>query len=217
MQAMSNIFNPLRSTVRYGMGAVARLLNTITGGRLHPDAVTLIGVVMHVPIAVLIALRHYNMLAAVLLLVFGLFDTLDGELARLQGRASPRGMLLDAATDRMKETLLYAGIGYALALSSHPATASLAAAACGASLCVSYVKAKGEAAVAASERAIPHHTLNRLFADGFLTFEIRMSLLVAALLLGWLAPITAFIAVFAGVTAVQRLVRISKALERVQS
>lgn len=165
---------------------------------------------MHVPIAVLIATGH-NLVAAVLLLVFGLFDTLDGELARLQKRASPSGMLLDASTDRMKETLLYTGVAYALATGAHPSMAAWAAAACGASLCVSYVKAKGEAA-AASGKPIPHAILNKLFKDGLLTFEMRMFVLLVGLLTNQLAIAVAAIAVLAGFTAFQRLFRIGKAL-----
>jgi phosphatidylglycerophosphate synthase len=201
----------IRTVIRAGMHQVALGLNAMTGGRLNPNTVTIIGCAMHIPIAILIGLQHYTIVAAVLLLVFGLFDTLDGELARMQGRSSARGMLLDASTDRFKEMILYTGVAYALALGPHPAYAALAAAACGASISVSYVKAKGEAAVASS-KAIPHATLNKLFKDGFLTFELRMFLLLVGLVTNQLAIAVAAIAVLASYTALQRLVRISKVL-----
>jgi CDP-diacylglycerol--glycerol-3-phosphate 3-phosphatidyltransferase len=201
----------VRHRIRQFMKRVAQGLHHITGGRLHPDAVTIFGFLMHIPIAILIAMRHYNLLAAILLLVFGLFDTLDGELARLQGTASARGMLLDASTDRMKEVLLYTGVAYALAVSNHPATAALAAGACGASLCVSYVKAKGEAAIA-SVKTISHAKLNTLFKDGLMAFEIRMFLLIVGLLCNQLAIAVGVIAVLATYTALGRLVRISRSL-----
>jgi phosphatidylglycerophosphate synthase len=200
-----------KKAVRAGMRRVAGLLNAATGGKLSPNTVTLVGFAMHAPIALLIAYGH-NLWAAGLLVIFGLFDTLDGELARLQGKASEQGMLLDAATDRLKEVLLYSGVGYALALSSHPATAAWAAAACGASLSVSYVKAKGEAAVAASGKQLAHHELNHLFSGGFLSFEVRMAILVLGLLTDQLVIATAFIALFASLTALQRLTRISRQL-----
>ena len=201
----------IRELVRGFMAWLAKILNRASGGKLSPDAVTLVGFAAHVPIALLIATQH-NLWAAVLLVIFGLFDSLDGALARLQNRSNPRGMLLDASTDRLKEVLLYSGAGYALALSNHPATAVWAAAACGASISVSYVKAKGEAAVASGKQNIPHATLNRMFADGLLTFEVRMAALVLGLLANQLAVAAAFIAVFAGVTALGRLRRISKYL-----
>lgn len=193
------------------MRRIARWLNVVSSGSISPDAVTLAGFAMHVPIALLIATRH-NWWAAGLLVVFGLFDALDGELARLQKRAGECGMLLDASTDRMKEVLLYSGAAYALALGKHPAMAAWAAAACGASLCVSYVKAKGEAAVAARAQKIPHDKLNRMFKDGLLTFEIRMAVLILGLLADQLALAVAAIAVLASYTAVQRLIRICKQL-----
>lgn len=201
----------IRTWMRAGMRHIARWLNTLTRGRLSPDSVTIFGCAMHIPIAILIGMQHYNILAAVLLFIFGLFDTLDGELARLQGRSSERGMLLDASTDRFKEALLYSGIAYVLALGPHPASAAFAAAALGASISVSYVKAKGEAAVA-SNKSIPHAELNKLFKDGLLTFELRMFLLILGLVINQLAIIVAIIAVLASYTALQRLVRISRAL-----
>ena len=201
----------VKKNVRAGMRQFAIFLNKVSGGRLHPDTVTIVGVVMHVPIAWLIATRH-PLWAALLLVIFGLFDTLDGELARLQKRSSAKGMLLDASTDRFKETLLYSGIAYFLAAGSHPELAAWAAAACGASISVSYVKAKGESAVA-SGKPVDHDTLNRMFKDGLLTFEVRMALLVIGLLTGTLMWAVAAIAIFASFTALQRLVTISKALQ----
>ncbi|HEV7454668.1 MAG TPA: CDP-alcohol phosphatidyltransferase family protein [Candidatus Saccharimonadales bacterium] len=212
---MTKTIDAIRTLVRRYMAAIARGLNRLSGGRLRPDTVTIIGFLMHIPIALLIAIPGYDLLAAGLLVVFGLFDALDGELARLQGRASAAGMLLDASTDRMKEVLLYTGIGYLLASSAHPATAAWAAAACGASLCVSYVKAKGEAAIASADTKIPHATLNRLFKDGLLTFEIRMVVLIIGLVSGYLVVAVAVITILATYTALQRLVRISKALNNV--
>jgi phosphatidylglycerophosphate synthase len=208
---LMSLIEAIRVRVRAMMRLLARGLNTATGGKLHPDVVTIVGFLAHIPIAVLIATGNHNILAGVLLLVFGLFDTLDGEIARLQNRASPRGMLLDASTDRMKEVLLYIGTAYVLAGGAHPKQAVWAVAACGASLCVSYVKAKGEAAVAAG-KPIPHAVLNKLFKDGLLTFELRMFVLLVGLFADQLVVAVAAIAVLACWTAFQRLIRISKAL-----
>jgi phosphatidylglycerophosphate synthase len=214
---MMQLIDIIRTAIRAIMRRVARFLNRVSRGRLHPNTVTYIGTAMHVPIALLIAIPGWDVLAGWLLLVFGLFDTLDGELSRLQKRSSSAGMLLDASTDRMKEVMLYTGIGYAFATGPHPATAAWAAAAVGASICVSYVKAKGEAAVAVADTAkkIPHDTLNRMFKDGVLTFELRMFLLWVGLLTGWLVYVVATIAILAAYTALQRLVRISKVLAHV--
>lgn len=121
-------------------------------------------------------------------------------------------MLLDASTDRMKEVIIYMGVAYFFAAGLHPLYAVWAVAACGASLCVSYVKAKGEAAVASSMHKLPHATLNRMFADGILTFEIRMFVLIVGLVSGFLFYAVVFIALGSAITAMQRLVRISRKL-----
>jgi phosphatidylglycerophosphate synthase len=208
---MNKVVQGIKTGIRACMRRVAVLLNRLSGGRITPNGVTIFGTLMHIPIAFLIA-ADVHIWAAVLLVIFGLFDTLDGELARLQNRTSVKGMLLDASTDRMKEVLLYIGAAYLFAGSAHPTTAAWAVAACGASLCVSYVKAKGEAAVASSEQAIPHAVLNRMFADGLLTFEMRMVVLLVGLLSGYLVVAVAVIAILAAYTALQRLVRISSKL-----
>ena len=194
------------------MRVIAFWLNAVTGGRITPAAVTWTGFVMHVPIAVLIGQGEF-IWAAVLLVVFGLFDALDGELARLQNSASVKGMLLDASTDRMKEVLLYAGVAYYFSAHGYDAfSLATVAIALGASLSVSYVKAKGEAAIASGGKKIPHATLNRMFADGVLTFEMRMAVLILGLLTDLLVVAVAVIAVLATYTAFQRLVRISRSL-----
>lgn len=183
------------------------MLNTLTAGKLTPNGVTIIGVLMHIPIAWLIAIES-NIWAGILLIIFGLFDTLDGELARLQKRASNTGMLLDASTDRFKEVLLYIGIAFALSQTDTPALAAWAVAACGASLSVSYVKAKGELAV--KDSGLSANQINRLFQDGLLRYEVRMGVLVVGLFTGLIAPATIVIAVLSAYTALDRLISISK-------
>lgn len=207
MKPVYSFLDILRGATRKIMHKVAVFLNTVTGGRLSPNGVTLIGLAMHVPITLLIAVES-NIWAAILLIIFGLFDTLDGELARLQKRASNTGMLLDASTDRFKEVILYIGVAYALVQSSHPSLATWAVAACGASLCVSYVKAKGELAVKDSN--LTPNQINRLFQDGLLRYEVRMAVLVIGLLTNILVVATILIALLSAYTATDRLVRISK-------
>jgi phosphatidylglycerophosphate synthase len=209
MKLVNTFLDACRTVVRGWMNLLAGILNTVSGGKLSPNAVTILALIMHLPIAWLIATDHYWW-AAALLLVFGLFDALDGALARLQKRAGNAGMLLDATTDRIKETMLYCGIAYSLAAGTNPKLAVWAVAACGASLCVSYVKAKGETAV--SDHNLTPNEINRLFQDGLLRFEIRMTILIAGLVLNWLTPAVIVIAIFSTITAIGRLISITKYL-----
>jgi CDP-diacylglycerol--glycerol-3-phosphate 3-phosphatidyltransferase len=193
------------------MREVALLLNEITLGRVTPNSVTWFGLFMHLPIAFLIA-NGELVRAAILLLVFGLFDTLDGELARVQKRETNHGGFLDASTDRFKEVLLYTGVAWLLARGDHPEYAAIAVAACGASICVSFVKAKGEAVVSSLDRKIPYTELNRMFSSGFFPFEMRMLVLLVGLFADQLIWTVSIIALFSAVTALQRLVIISRSL-----
>lgn len=210
MNPVDTLLDACRKAVRSFMGGIAKTLNRLSGGKLTPNSVTITGFLMHLPIAWLIATDNL-VLAAILLVIFGLFDTLDGELARLQKRASSAGMLLDASTDRMKEVMLYTGVAYAISVGDKPSMTAWAVAACGASLCVSYIKAKGETAFKDSK--LSANEINRLFQDGLLRFEVRMFLLIIGLLTDQLIPAVMVIAVGSTITAISRLVKISRKLQ----
>ena len=214
MGPLNALLDGCRDAVRHVMRGIARGLNKLTRGQLSPTSITIIGFLAHIPIAWLIAERQYP-LAAVLLVFFGLFDTLDGELARLQGKDSSAGMLLDSTTDRMKEVLLYVGAAFALVAEGRPYFAVWAVAACGASLCVSYVNAWGEAV--ASRSKLNKHELNKSFRSGLLRFEIRMFLLFVGLLADQLPAMLIVIALFSAYTAFQRLISIIRHLNNAEA
>ena len=206
---MDSVIDPVRKLVRLFMTRVAKDLDKLSGGRISPNMITIVGLLAHVPIAWLIATNQY-ILAAILLVIFGLFDTLDGSLARLQKRDSLKGMLLDASTDRFKEIMLYTGAAYSFVSLGRPYMTIWAVIACGASLSVSYVKAKGETAVAKSK--LTASEVNRLFQDGLLRFEVRMFVLVIGLLSDRLILAVMVIAVLSTITALERLIKISRKL-----
>ena len=209
MNPINALLDAARNFVRSLMRTLAQVLNKATKGHLHPNTVTIVGLLAHIPISWLIAV-HQNWWAALLLVVFGLFDTLDGELARLQSRASNAGMLLDASTDRFKEVMLYTGAAYSFTALGQPNMAAWAVAACGASLCVSYVKAKGETAI--KDAHISSNEINRLFQDGLARFEVRMFLLIIGLLGDKVVLAVVVIALLSTLTALSRLIKISRRL-----
>lgn len=209
MELLNSALDWCRNVVRAVIDKIALIINRATGGHLSPNTVTVVALLAHIPIAWLIATRH-NLWAAALLVIFGLFDALDGSLARLQRRSSNGGMLLDASTDRFKEVMLYTGAAYSFVTLGRPYMATWAVAACGASLCVSYVKAKGETAVAGGKLTATE--VNRLFQNGLMRFEVRMGILLIGLVTDRVILATIIIAVFSSLTAVGRLVKISRKL-----
>lgn len=200
----------IRNAVRRPVRGVAKILNNLSGGHLSPNAVTIFGLLMHIPIAILIA-RGYFIYAGLFLIFFGLFDTLDGELARLQGSSSNFGMLLDSVTDRMKEAILYIGIAWFFVWSEHAGFAVWAVAACGASLLVSYVNAWGE--VATKDLHLSGHKTNKGFRSGLMSFDVRMVVIILGLLLNHLGLATIIITILAWQTALARLSNISQRLK----
>lgn len=206
---MDKFLDAVRDTGRKAMLVVAKGLNRVTFGKLHPNVITFTGLLAHLPIAYCIAVGKLE-LAAGLLVFFGLFDALDGGLAKIQNRTSNAGMLLDASTDRMKEVILYIGAAYYFVAENEANFAVWAVAACGGSLLVSYVKAKGETAV--KDAGLSANEINRLFSDGLMRFEVRMFVLVVGLLTDYLWVSVVVIAVLAWLTAFQRLLRLTKKL-----
>lgn len=192
------------------MHGVAEVLDSASGGKLTPNTVTIVGLLVHIPVAVLIAEQQFYWAAAGLV-VFGLFDTLDGELARLQKRESPVGGLLDSVTDRMKEIMLYTGAGWAIiAQTGRPYLAVWAVAACGCALLTSYVNAAGD--VAMHKLGGTAHATNKAFRGGLFPFEIRMLVLLVGLLSGRLTLAVIIIALGAALTAITRFIRVLKAV-----
>lgn len=214
MRPFTKLLDTVRGTVRSLMHRLARELNRLSKGRLQPNTITVAGLLAHIPIAWLISLE-YTLLSGILLIFFGLFDTLDGELARLQKTSSPAGMFIDSSTDRIKEIFLYCGITALLFDNGDKYLLVAVTAALGASLATSYLNAWGEAVLANSGDTHKHES-NKTFRSGFLGFDIRMFLLIVGLLLNRLEVVIYTILILAIITVFQRFFNITGRLKRVQ-
>lgn len=84
-------------------------LAKIIGKSLSPDGVTVLSIVTGILIAPALYFDQ-QYLAFVLLLLTGLFDTLDGTVARLFGKCSSFGTVLDIIGDRTVETAIILGL-----------------------------------------------------------------------------------------------------------
>lgn len=105
-----------------------------------PDQITIAGVVLFVPVAVLAATGH-TFVAFWLGVFVMLFDLVDGAVAKARGGGTRRGAVLDAVADRATDALLLGGIAVLLAKQSQ-AQAMLAIGVLVASYIVSYIRAK---------------------------------------------------------------------------
>lgn len=201
MKALDPIRSQVKSVYRY----FARTLDTLSGGKITPDHVTVAGTILHGVIAVLI-LQEQFIWAGFALIVIGLTDTLDGELSRLQGRSSDFGVVIDAVFDRIKEVMLYTSLVYVFARNSDTTMVAWTTIAVGLSLVVTYIKAKGEAVTAVHNSRTRARDLNRLFGqDSLMRFEIRMAVLVFGLISGFLNQSIIIIAVASAISMWSRM------------
>ncbi|MBL4676868.1 MAG: CDP-alcohol phosphatidyltransferase family protein [Mucilaginibacter sp.] len=120
---------------------------------LTPNAVTSIGFVLNVGVAAIfiIGSEHGNRgdfsyigWAGALILFAGLFDMLDGQVARLGNMKSVFGALYDSVLDRYSELIMFLGICYYLVAHHYFLSSIFAFIALIGSMMVSYVRARAE-------------------------------------------------------------------------
>jgi CDP-diacylglycerol---glycerol-3-phosphate 3-phosphatidyltransferase len=163
---------------------------------LFPNTMTLIGLAGNVVAAVLLALGYITV-GGVLVLVMGLVDSLDGTMARLRGMPSDFGAFVDSVTDRYSELVIFGGLlFYFLQQGDWVSVFGIYLAASG-SVLVSYVRARAA-------------SLGMDTKVGVLTRFERYLVLATSLILFFLNPLIPMvgvwiIAVFANITAIQRI------------
>ena len=108
------------------------------------DHLTITGIVMAAGAAIAIANGALN-LGLLLLVLTALPDVLDGAVAKASGTASPRGAFFDSVADRFTDALLLIGVAWYLADTQPGRVALLPMAVLGASMLISYERAKAEA------------------------------------------------------------------------
>lgn len=112
---------------------------------IKADHLTILGVVMAAATALAVANGALR-LGLLLLVLCAVPDVLDGAVAKASGTASPRGAFFDSVSDRVADALLFGGMAWYL--SSQPGAGRIAVlplAVLGASLIISYERAKAEA------------------------------------------------------------------------
>ena len=120
---------------------------------LTPNAVTTIGFVLNVGVTVIFIAGaekanrgdlSYVGWAGALILFAGLFDMLDGQVARLGNMGSTFGALYDSVLDRYSELVMFFGICYYLVGHHYFLSSIFAFIACIGSMMVSYTRARAE-------------------------------------------------------------------------
>ncbi len=168
--------------------AIARVLG---GWGVSPNALTLLGYLLHLPAMAMLATGHLR-LGGALFIAASAFDALDGSVAREMGQATPFGAFLDSVLDRFSEgTVLFGLLLYYLSSGARLEPALVYLAMLG-SLLVSYTRARAEGIGIACKEGL------------FTRFE-RVILLAAGLILGIVLPVLWLLAILTVFTALQRI------------
>ncbi len=176
-------------------------LNTLALGLnalgFSPNALTLIGFLGMCAVGLVLA-NGWLALGGVLIVLGGIFDALDGSLARLTNRVTKFGAFLDSTTDRFAEGALFLGLLYYFLQHNVTYVAYLVYLTLLGSLMVSYARARAEG-------------IGVECKEGLMTRFERIALLVIGLLLTAVfgdTPILivlGILAILTNVTAVQRI------------
>lgn len=132
------------------------VINPLVKGMIRvgitPNFITTTGLVLNIVASVLLVyggLEHAGDLsyvgwAGATVLFAGLFDMMDGRVARIGNMSSVFGALYDSVLDRYSELVTLFGIFYWLILSGYPTGSILTFVALVGSIMVSYVRARAE-------------------------------------------------------------------------
>src|SRR5512147_2707101 len=158
---------------------------------LTPNAMTMFGLLGNSVDAHFLATG--NMLTGgILVLLMTPIDALDGTMARLRGESSDFGAFVDSVSDRYSELIIYGGLLYHFLRLGEPLGGMLVFIAAAGSVLVSYVKARAEG-------------LGYGAKVGILTRVERYLVLAPSLVFNQLYIGLGIIAVFANITALQRI------------
>ena len=231
--AEGSLRDKIQSNIYKGINPLVRGLIRVG---FTPNLVTITGLVLNIGVAVIFIKGgeqgnrgelSYIGWAGALILFAGLFDMLDGQVARLGNMTTTFGALFDSVLDRYSELIMFFGICYYL-VAQHYFFSSLAAfIAMIGSMMVSYTRARSEGlgiinkgelmqrperviliAVAAITCGVTSHFIGgnyKYFMPG-IPFHIFETLTIFTL------PIIVM-AVLTNITAIKRLIDAKKALE----
>jgi CDP-diacylglycerol--glycerol-3-phosphate 3-phosphatidyltransferase len=183
----------LRLWFKWVLDPLGRLFNSLG---ITPIMMTMLGLLGNTVGAYYLA-RGEMLTGGILVALMTPIDALDGTMARLRGEASNWGAYVDSVSDRYSELIIYGGLLYHFLGIGDSLGGMLTFAAAAGSVLVSYVKARAEG-------------LGYEAKVGILTRAERYIVLAPALVFNQLYVGLGILAVFANITALQRIWHVRK-------
>jgi CDP-diacylglycerol---glycerol-3-phosphate 3-phosphatidyltransferase len=170
------------------LNAIVRVL-VRTG--VTPNILTFVGFIVNLVAAYLFAYGYFRWAGGVIILA-GLFDMLDGRVARVSNRVTPFGGFLDSVLDRYSDLSLLIGLLVFYGRINRFWYMTLVAVGMIGSVMVSYTRARAE-------------NLIRSCKVGFLERPERVVLFIIGALFDRMAPVLWIIAVLSNLTVIHRV------------
>lgn len=171
---------------------IDRIVAALALSRIHPNVLTFLGLVINTWAAVLFAAGSFPTAGLVVILA-GLFDMVDGRVARETNRVTRFGGFFDSVLDRYSDLALFMGLLVYYASINRFFYIVLTAIVMTGSVMVSYTRAR-------SEISIPKCKV------GFLERPERVVLIIIGALFDRMAPVLWVIAVLSNLTVIHRMI-----------
>lgn len=181
--------------ITHGIGVASqwiidKIVYVLSVLRISPNMLTMVGLAINLYAAYLFAGDRFVAAGGVVIFA-GLFDMLDGQVARLTNRVSDFGAFLDSVIDRYSDVVLFIGLLIYYARVRRFFYVVLVAIVMAGSVMVSYTRARAE-------------SLIPLCKVGFLERPERIVLIIIGALFNRMAAVLWVIAVLANVTVFHR-------------
>jgi len=168
------------------------IVRALALSRIHPNVLTLMGLLVNGIAAALLAGGKF-LAAGLVMMGAGLFDMVDGRVARHTNRVTRFGGFFDSVLDRYSDLVLLMGLLVYYASINRFFYVVLTAVVMTASVMVSYTRARAECIIPSCKA-------------GFMERPERMVLLILGALFDRMAPTLWVIAVLGNITVIHRVI-----------
>lgn len=182
-------------TKAIGVGAnkiIRLIVRGLALSRINPNVLTFLGLVINIVAAAFLAVGRFRW-AGVIIIFAGLFDMVDGRVARETNQVTRFGAFFDSVLDRYSDLALLVGLLVYYGTINRPAYVVLTAIVMTASVMISYTRTR-------AENIIPTCKV------GFLERPERVVLLIIGALFARMAPVLWVIAVLGNITVIHRMI-----------
>ncbi|MEN6532263.1 MAG: CDP-alcohol phosphatidyltransferase family protein [Bryobacteraceae bacterium] len=189
--------------IGFACNKVIRLIvRTLALWRIHPNVLTFIGLLINGVAAALLASGRF-VAASLVIIGAGIFDMVDGRVARETNQVTAFGGFFDSVLDRYSDLVLLMGLLVYYASIERFFYVVLTAVVMTGSVMVSYTRAR-------SECVIP------LCKVGFMERPERIVLIIIGALFGRMAQVLWVIAVLSNLTVIHRMIHTWRETQRLE-